>query len=434
MGCSSSNLSNQNDSGIIKYDHTLNDGQDNNILDEDQPDINENQYHNYKFKIGSVNNLLLFTTLSNGNSEFFSNSEKMKEKTEKYSFKSMNHSLAVGYRKGYKLEFKNQDKFFVLIDHSIEVFCLLDGHGPFGHVLAQIIQDNIFKQISSFQSDDFESQYDRYLTDIFNFSNEVALEKNNNDTEEYGEYDSFLSGAAVTLIIRYKNDLYCANVGNVLALVYSYDKLMPSKSKATELTGNDSEFDEKIIMEDSDKNEHSDKTKSSNLGKLNYNHQNDENNFEFVVEKMWKDYMISEIRRIYEHGGELKKLQGENNTRIFVRGKYFPGCVNTRSLGDQIGKGIGIIAKPHISKIALSPDNSDFLILCTDGISNSCPSDKIISMLNPNNESCIFFLIFLVLLESVLNIISESRSVYKTHIYSPDATILIKEIKYDTNL
>ncbi len=46
-----------------------------------------------------------------------------------------------------KLEMLNQDKFFILIDGNIEIYCLIDGHGPYGNIIAQYCQDLIFKVI-----------------------------------------------------------------------------------------------------------------------------------------------------------------------------------------------------------------------------------------------------------------------------------------------
>ena len=45
--------------------------------------------------------------------------ENSKEKVEKLTFKSSNHTIAVGYRKRYKLEFVNQDKFCVFLNGII---------------------------------------------------------------------------------------------------------------------------------------------------------------------------------------------------------------------------------------------------------------------------------------------------------------------------
>ncbi len=97
--------------------------------------------------------------------------------------------------------------------------------------------------------------------------------------------------------------------------------------------------------------------------------------------------MNEELRRIYEYGGEVRKLAGEEKSRIFVKGKYFPGLINTRSLGDQIGTTIGVISTPHISKYTFSEKNNYYLIICTDGITNYTKIDSIVNMIE-NNDMC----------------------------------------------
>lgn len=398
MGCSSSNPPGINDSSNLNKNVNETSNLDNNNYNDNDLSSNENYYHTYKFKEQGVpnSNLLLFTTINCSNSDFFSRSEKAKERAEKLSFKSSSHSIALGYKKGYKLEFSNQDKFFILLDGKMETYCLIDGHGPFGNAVAQIIQDQIFKKITALKRDEFEIDYEKILNQIFNSVNEVILSRNDKD-DEYGQYDAVLSGAAITLVIRYKNKIYCANVGNVLALLFNYDKLMPSKNLINEMTGNDSNFSEQILNNEwvgindmgivKELGNKSNLNNSSNLGAFNKRNQEDnanEMNMNYLIDP---SQILKEIRRIYENGGEMKKLQGEAKSRIFVKGKYFPGLINTRSLGDQIGKGIGILSNPHISTVTLNQENNNFLLLCTDGISNSCSSDKIISMLN-TNESC----------------------------------------------
>ena len=95
--------------------------------------------------------------------------------------------------------------------------------------------------------------------------------------------------------------------------------------------------------------------------------------------------MSEELRRIYEYGGEIRKLAGEEKSRIFIKGKYYPGLINTRSLGDQIGMGIGIISLPHIARYNLSDTNNYHLMICTDGISNVSKPDKLVNIVENND-------------------------------------------------
>jgi serine/threonine protein phosphatase PrpC len=94
-----------------------------------------------------------------------------------------------------------------------------------------------------------------------------------------------------------------------------------------------------------------------------------------------------DLRRIYECGGEIRKLAGEEKSRIFVKGKYFPGLINTRSLGDQIGCTIGTIYNPHISKYTFDDKSNYYMIMCTDGITNVQKIDQIVTTIE-NHDGC----------------------------------------------
>ena len=347
-------------------------------------------------------NLLLYTSYINSTSDFNSIMENSKEKLEKLTFKSSNHTIAVGYRKGYKLEFVNQDKFCVFLNGNLDAFIIIDGHGYFGNKLAQICQDILFEFVLNINQEEFIKNYQKEYENKFE---EINKKINNREEKTYGNYDPYLSGVAVTIIIRIKNYLFTANVGNVLAVLFSNDKLMPSKFNITELTFNDSNFSEDVV---------------NNIDKpeIEKNTQND-----MLIESLIEPEEINmEIRRIYEHGGEIRKLLGESKSRIFVKGKYFPGLINTRSLGDHIGKGIGILSKPHVTKHRLNKSQKYFLLMCSDGISNVCNISKLVNLVQRNEQ---------LLLESVTSIIAESRGMYRTHSYTPDMTLLIKEFKFE---
>jgi serine/threonine protein phosphatase PrpC len=95
--------------------------------------------------------------------------------------------------------------------------------------------------------------------------------------------------------------------------------------------------------------------------------------------------MGDEIRRIYEKGGEVRTLAGETVSRIFLKGKYYPGLLNTRSLGDLVGRDIGVISDPHISKYECNEKFNYYLIMCTDGISNIVTIEKMVNIIESND-------------------------------------------------
>ena len=417
MGCSSSNTLKNNSENNIENPQKENQNENNEETNSLKNLLKKpNLYTSFNFNksLLSNSNLLLYTTYLNTGNEFLSIVENSKEKTEKLSFKSSNHSIAIGYKKGYKLEFVNQDKFFVLLNGAIDAYCIIDGHGPFGNKVAQTCQDILFEYLLNLDQNSFESDYEKSLNEIFEKINRKII---NREEKTYGNYDPFLSGVAVTLLIRIKTMIFCANVGNVLATIFHTDKLMPSKFNITELTFNDSNFSEDLL--------------NNNNMVLNNNNNNNNNKMdvkdnETEVESLINPNEINlEIRRIYEHGGEMRKLLGETKSRIFVKGKYFPGLINTRSLGDQIGKGIGILSLPHITTYKLNKGISYYLLMCSDGINNVFPIMKLVNIIQENEQ---------LLLESIKNIMADSKAMYRAHSYTPDMTIIIKEIKIEDNL
>ena len=404
MGCSSSKE-------LIKI-KSENDSIEKDIKEpEDASNINNLQKKTsiYKSVLFTQNlllnsNLLLYTAYSNSSSEFNSKIENNEPRLEKGTFKSSNHSIAIGYKKGYKLEFVNQDKFCVLLNGNLDAFIIIDGHGYFGNKLAQICQDLLLQfvlDISQTQ-EDFSQNYEKDFEKIFSNINKKI---NNKEDNTYGDYDPYLSGVAVTICIRIKNYIYTANVGNVLAIIFCNDKLMSTKFNITELTFNDSNFSEDLVD-----NFDSPDNKKNKLNEIHYD------------SLIKPEQIFTEIRRIYEHGGEIRKLLGEVKSRIFVKGKYFPGLINTRSIGDHIGKSIGIMFKPHVTKFKLNNSQKYFLLMCSDGISNVCTITKLVDLIQRNDQ---------LLLESINNILGESKSVYRSHTYTPDMTILIKEFKLE---
>ena len=78
-----------------------------------------------------------------------------------------------------------------------------------------------------------------------------------------------------------------------------------------------------------------------------------------------------EKKRILENGGEIHQhlengvYDGPN--RVYVKGKLYPGLSLARSVGDSVGKSVGIISEPDIifKKIEIT---SKFIVIGSDGL------------------------------------------------------------------
>ena len=91
-------------------------------------------------------------------------------------------------------------------------------------------------------------------------------------------------------------------------------------------------------------------------------------------------------------------MAGEDKARIFVKGKYYPAIISTRSIGDEIASQIGVKSDPHICRYKMDPKINYYLVMCTDGVSNAVKIEDIVTIIE-NHEVCkkIIFLIILLL-------------------------------------
>ena len=96
---------------------------------------------------------------------------------------------------------------------------------------------------------------------------------------------------------------------------------------------------------------------------------------------------FDETRRIYESGGEIRELAGEEKARIFVKGKYYPALITTRSIGDEIASQIGVKSEPHITCYKLNEKIEYNILMCTDGITNALKIEDVVGIVE-NSDVC----------------------------------------------
>lgn len=136
--------------------------ENNNLLD--------NVFFDYTFSNNLFNveeNIIIYTSEKFSKNYFNTLNSSSKETVENSTFKDK--SIAITYSKGYKIDTPNQDKFFVIVDGDLEIFVLIDGHGPFGHKVAQYIEEFFFQQISNWKyKDNYSSgDYEHWIKDLF---------------------------------------------------------------------------------------------------------------------------------------------------------------------------------------------------------------------------------------------------------------------------
>ena len=417
MGCSCSNNNNLllSKNKIKKTNLTKSESKKNENIKTN------NIYKNFKFKIdykeneeqlinNNIKNLLLYTTSYNPTGNLFVCIDKTyKNLLESYTFRDTPLGITLIYEKGVKInDYINKDKFCVLINSDFEIYILLDGHGPFGDIIAQKVQDKVFSYFIKEENQDLKDNYEKIFNSLYEEIQNFLI---TNDKYNYeNEYDCILSGTSLTIIIKKDNFLYCSNIGNVSCFIYYVDQNIPSRFTIDILTINDSRLEldltEKNIFD----------LKSFIGKKLSL--------IEAKIKHIYKNYNYEdEIRRIYEYGGELRKIADEKKQRIFVKGEYYPGVINSRSLGDRLANCIGVISTPHCNKYKLKHNINYKLFLYTDGIGNNIKQYDIINIIRNQAQMNIF--------NGVKKIIDEAHTFFEGQNYSPDMTIIIKELKID---
>jgi serine/threonine protein phosphatase PrpC len=214
--------------------------------------------------------------------------------------------------KGINDKTPNQDNFSITyFNNGYSVACCFDGHGKFGHLVATRTVQSVPYLLA--KSESFPRDMPVALTEAFERAHEdvVAL------AMEEG-WD--IHGSGCTAIAAVWNDMkvWTANAGDSRCVIGS------------ELSG-------KILSETMD-------------------HKPDSG---------------QERARIEQHGGEVRTMcydDGVKISRIYAKGKDFPGLCMSRSLGDVAVKPFGVVATPEISVYDLDVSERPFLLLASDGV------------------------------------------------------------------
>ena len=213
---------------------------------------------------------------------------------------------------------------------DFNIFGILDGHGPEGQKISEYASEYIPSQIT--KHPEIKS-----LTD----PEEIYLKLKDNNcqiiTDAYlscdeqlknAEFDAYNSGCTCILVIHIGNHIVCSNVGDSKGIV-AYD----------EQVGQDEE--------------------------LNYLETAE-------LSMVYRPEVLEERNRILMSGGIVEQMKNEygqaiGSYRVWARGKNFPGLALSRSIGDLLGKNIGVIPDPGILEYDLS-ESTKFITICSDGV------------------------------------------------------------------
>ena len=226
----------------------------------------------------------------------------------------------------------NQDSFVFKTDingiTNFNIFGVMDGHGPQGHFVSQFASKFIPFQIINHREikslKDPEEIYKKLRHNEYEIINRIFLETDNQLKKV--NFDATESGSTCVLVIHIGSHIICANTGDSRA----------------------------ILISDA-------------LG------ENDTNDyFEAALSYDYKPEMPEEKQRIESCGGVVEQLknklgEGVGPYRVWAKEGGYPGLAMSRSIGDLVGKGLGVIPNPGILEFDLNK-NAKFIVVASDGI------------------------------------------------------------------
>lgn len=107
--------------------------------------------------------------------------------------------------------------------------------------------------------------------------------------------------------------------------------------------------------------------------------------------------------------------QGGDPPRVWDASLEKPGCAFSRSIGDAVGKSVGVTAEPEILEWSISPDDR-FAVIASDGVFEFITSQGVVDMINKYDN----------ILEAAKHVVAESYRLWLTYDdRTDDITIII---------
>lgn len=233
-------------------------------------------------------------------------------------------------RKGSLSDTPNQDDYFIFIDQNFRIYSVFDGHGPNGHQISNLCYRLFMKRLLE----------DPTLFEDTANALKVAFKKIGSDMKEFLSKSKTLkkkkinmkfSGTTTTVIFQKEKTLYIAHLGDSRAVI----------------------------------------------GKKQKNKK-----FPYQLTTDHVPTLPQEKKRIYQNGGEVRKLNNDYVEKVFVRGRIYPGLSVSRSIGDEVGAFIGVIDEPEINIYEINEQNDQFLLLGSKPVFNYLEDYEIINILS----------------------------------------------------
>ena len=241
----------------------------------------------------------------------------------------------------------NQDTYLFIKEingvKDFDIFGVLDGHGPEGHLVSQLVSSYIqieFQKIKLIEKiKDINIIYNKLSSNNFSTIKDLFINADNFLRDQ--KIESRNSGTTLILVIHIGEHIICANAGDSRAILI-YDK----------------------------------------------NKNNDYKIFPLSIDS--KPELKEEKERIKKMGGIVEKIKDKNGKeigpyRVWNKKKEYPGLAMSRALGDFNGKNIGIIPDPKIIETNFEI-NIKYIVICSDGVWEFLKNEDILKLGNKYYE------------------------------------------------
>lgn len=247
-----------------------------------------------------------------------------------------------------------QDEYAFIIHNGILLCVLCDGHGTEGHHISKFAVD--------YSQKFFKKHFSKFKLDPKSMTTQL-LQKCDKEILQNMECD--LSGTTIVMLYIDNNIIYCGSLGDSRAVL----------GMASE------------IGEDSKPNSHFTSNKY-------FRRIKSENNFKVVALTMdQKPENNDEMLRIRMSGGVVEKYtdafgRSVGPYRVWNRDGSGPGLAMSRSLGDKMGKGCGVISSPVYLDRVLIPGRDQYIVIGSDGLWDVMENIEVIHFVDKWKGKC----------------------------------------------
>lgn len=237
-----------------------------------------------------------------------------------------------------------------------------DGHGRFGKEVVKTVRRYVIAHFRT-HAEEWRRDAQRYVFDLTKACDRELVKRSS-------LIDVRLSGTTQVMTLFYQGKVYTASVGDsrsVIATTRSFTAPLPPERG-----------EDKVVLEGV-------KTRRT-----------------VSVDRLLKALQLSqdqkpedpvELERIMNMGGVVRKLMDEFGNdvgpwRVWKKSTNGPGLAMSRSLGDTLGKEVGVISDPLVTVHAVQVADDFFIVCASDGVWDVMENQEVADFVEAYRSSC----------------------------------------------